>query len=113
MDVVYIKMVEFIKLKRFSRTRGGYVYLMMNKCDTVIYTGVTSNLKKRVYEHKEGLVDGFTKKYGIKKLVYYEIADDIESAIAREKQIKAGSRKKKIALIKSMNPTFRDLYPEL
>ncbi len=95
------------------RTRNGYVYLMANKCDTVIYTGVTSNLRKRVYEHREGLVEGFTKKYNVKKLVYYEIADDIESAIAREKQIKAGSRKKKIALIKSTNPTFKDLYPSL
>jgi len=95
------------------RTRNGYVYLMTNKRDTVIYAGVTSNLIKRIYEHREGLVDGFTKKYNIKKLVYYEIADDIESAIAREKQIKSGSRKKKIALIKSTNPTFKDLYTEL
>jgi putative endonuclease len=86
---------------------------MTNKRDTVIYTGVTGDLQKRIYEHREGLADGFTKKYNVKKLVYYEIADDIESAIAREKQIKAGSRKKKIALIKSMNPAFKDLYPEL
>lgn len=93
--------------------KGGYVYLMTNKPDTVIYTGVTSNLQKRVYEHREGLADGFTKKYNVKKLVYYEITDDIEGAITREKQIKAGSRKKKIDLIKSMNPTFKDLYPEL
>ena len=95
------------------KTRNGYVYLMTNKRDTVIYTGVTSNLIKRVYEHREGLAEGFTKKYNVKKLVYYEIADDIESAIVREKQIKAGSRKKKIALIKSTNPAFKDLYPEL
>ncbi len=95
------------------KTRGGYVYLMTNKCDTVIYTGVTSDLRKRVYEHREGLAEGFTKKYNVKKLVYYEIADDIESAIAREKQIKAGSRKKKIDLVKSMNPAFKDLYPDL
>ena len=86
---------------------------MTNKCDTVIYTGVTSDLRKRVYEHREGLAEGFTKKYNVKKLVYYEIADDIESAIAREKQIKAGSRKKKIDLVKSMNPAFKDLYPDL
>lgn len=93
--------------------RNSYVYLMTNKRDTVIYTGVTSNLRKRIYEHREGLADGFTKKYNVKKLVYYEIADDIESAIAREKQIKAGSRNKKIALIISMNPAFKDLYSEL
>jgi putative endonuclease len=94
-------------------TKDGYVYLMTNKHNTVIYTGVTSNLQKRVYEHREGLVVGFTRKYNVKKLVYYEMAEDIKNAIAREKQIKAGSRKKKIALIKSMNPTFKDLYPEL
>ena len=95
------------------RTHGGYIYLMTNKLDTVIYAGVTADLHRRIYEHREGLVDGFTKKYRVKKLVYYEVADDIESAIVREKQIKNGSRKKKIALIKSMNPTFKDLYPEL
>lgn len=95
------------------RTKVGYVYLMANKRDTVIYTGVTGDLRKRFYEHREGLVAGFTKKYNVKKLVYYEIADDIESAIAREKQIKAGSRMKKIALIKSANPALKDLYPEL
>ena len=86
---------------------------MTNKHNTVIYTGVTANLQKRVYEHRKELVGGFTKKYNVKKLVYYEIASDIETAIAREKQIKAGSRKKKIDLIKSMNPTFKDLYPEI
>ena len=86
---------------------------MTNKHDTVIYTGVTSDLVKRVYQHKEGLMPGFTKKYNVKKLVYYEIADNIEVAIEREKQIKAGSRKKKIDLIKSKNPTFEDLYPNI
>ncbi|MDD5449745.1 MAG: GIY-YIG nuclease family protein [Candidatus Omnitrophica bacterium] len=93
--------------------KAGYIYLITNKHNTVIYTGVTSNLQKRVYEHREGLVDGFTKKYNVKKLVYYELADNMESAIAREKQIKAGSRKKKIKLITSMNPSFKDLYFEL
>lgn len=95
------------------RTHGGYVYLMTNKLGTVIYTGVTADLRKRAYEHREALLDGFTKKYNVKKLVYYEVAGDIESAIAREKQIKNGSRNKKIALIKSINPTFKDLYSEL
>jgi putative endonuclease len=85
---------------------GGHVYLMMNKGNTVIYTGVTSDLQERVYQHREGLVEGFTRKYNVKKLVYYEIADNIEAAILREKQIKAGSRKKKINLIKSVNPGF-------
>ena len=100
------------KKEMVMRIYGGYVYLMTNKHNTVIYTGVTNNLQKRVYEHREGLADGFTKKYNITKLVYYEAADTIESAIAREKQIKAGSRRKKIALIMSINPTFKDLYPE-
>ena len=86
---------------------------MTNKYNTVIYTGVTSNLIKRIYEHRQGLVDGFTKKYNIKKLVYYEVFDNIENAIIREKQIKAGSRKKKTDLIESTNPDFKDLYCEL
>jgi putative endonuclease len=71
---------------------------------------VTSNLTKRVYEHKNKLVDGFTKKYDVNKLGYYEIYDNITDAIAREKQIKAGSRKKKLALIESVNPDWKDLY---
>ncbi|MFH1710319.1 MAG: GIY-YIG nuclease family protein [bacterium] len=93
--------------------RKGYIYLMTNKRNTVIYTGVTSDLKKRVYEHKEKLADGFTKKYNVNKLVYYEIFSDIRGAILREKQIKAGSRKKKIDLIKSINPEFRDMYSDI
>jgi len=91
----------------------GYVYLMMNKTNSVIYTGVTSNLEKRIYEHKNKVVAGFTSKYNISKLVCYEIFNCIEDAILREKQIKAGSRKKKIELIKSMNPSFVDLYDKL
>jgi putative endonuclease len=93
--------------------REAYVYIMTNKRNTVLYTGVTSNLIKRVYEHKEKLVKGFTKKYNINKLVYYEVFDDITNAISREKQIKAGSRKKKIELIESINKEWKDLYPEL
>ncbi len=92
------------------REKFGYVYILTNHSDKVLYTGVTSNLVKRVYEHKEKMVEGFTKKYNIDKLVYYEEFDDIESAIEREKQIKAGSRKKKIDLIESMNPAYQDLY---
>ncbi len=96
-----------------DREKGGCVYLMTNPRNTVIYTGVTSDLQRRVYEHKQKLVEGFTKKYNITKLVYYEVFDEIETAIQREKQIKGGSREKKIALIQSMNPEFRDLYEEL
>ena len=84
--------------------------MMTNKINTVIYTGVTSDLVKRVYEHKHKVTDGFTKRYNINKLVYYEVFDDIENAIAREKQIKGGFREKKIKFITSMNPGFKDLY---
>jgi len=86
---------------------------MTNKRNIVLYTGITSDLKRRVYEHKEKFIDGFTKKYNIIKLVYYEIYGDPISAISREKQIKAGSRKKKINLIESINPKWNDLYDEL
>ena len=90
-----------------------YVYIMTNVGNTTLYTGVTSDLRKRVYEHKEKLVEGFTKRYSITKLVYYEICSDIESAILREKQIKAGSREKKIKLVNSVNSEWRNLYDEL
>ena len=81
--------------------------------DRVLYTGVTSNLEKRVYEHKTKLIKGFTEKYNVDKLVYYEVFDDINDAITREKQIKAGSRQKKIDVIAGINPTWKDLYNEL
>jgi len=86
---------------------------MTNMRNTVLYTGVTKDLTKRVYEHKEKLVEGFTKKYNIAKLVYYEVFNDPESAIFREKQIKGGSRAKKIDLVNSMNPKWKDLYDDL
>jgi len=86
---------------------------MTNKINTVLYTGVTSALKKRIWEHKEKIIKGFTKKYNINKLVYFEIFNDPENAILREKQIKAGSRNKKIELIKRINPEWKDLYDKL
>lgn len=86
-----------------------YVYIMTNKNNTVLYTGVTNNLMRRVYEHKNKLTDGFTKKYNIEKLVYFDLTTDVKAAIAREKQIKAGSRKNKIDLIESMNKGWKDL----
>ncbi len=86
-----------------------YVYIMTNKGHRVLYTGVTNDLQRRVYEHKNKLVKGFTNKYNVIKLVFYEVCNDIESAILREKQIKGWLRKKKIALIESMNPEWRDL----
>jgi putative endonuclease len=86
---------------------------MGNKADTVFYTGVTNNLLSRAVNHKEGINEGFTKRYRIKKLLYYESCETIEGAITREKQIKAGSRQNKINLITSMNPGWNDLYDEL
>ena len=93
--------------------KKGYLYLMTNKASTVVYAGVISNLKKRIYEHKNKLVEGFTKRYNVNKLVYYECYDSIENAILREKQIKAGSRQKKMDLIQASNPLFKDLYDEI
>ncbi len=89
------------------------VYLMTNKPNGTIYVGVTSHLIQRVYQHKSSQVAGFTKKYDCKILVYYEQHATMEEAILREKQIKAGSRAKKIALVNLVNPTWRDLYEEL
>jgi len=101
-----------------ERSKGGssqtaameqyYVYVMTNKSRT-LYTGITNNLERRVYEHKNKLIEGFTKKYNITKLVYYEISNDVEAAITREKQIKGWLRRKKIALIESVNPQWKDL----
>ena len=90
-----------------------YVYIMTNKNSRVLYTGITNDLKRRVYEHREKFVSGFTEKYNVTKLVYYEILEDPENAILREKQIKAGSRQKKIDLIKSFNKEWNDLYERL
>ena len=88
-----------------------YIYIMTNKSGT-LYIGVTSDLQRRVYQHKNKLVEGFSKKYNITRLVYYEVTTDIDAAIAREKQIKGWLRAKKIALIKSINPNRRDLSEE-
>ena len=90
-----------------------FVYIMTNPRKTVLYTGVTNNLPRRVYEHKAKLAPGFASRYNVTDLVYYEMAETAEAAIAREKQLKAGSRRRKIELIKSKNPTWRDLSVEL
>lgn len=91
-----------------------YVYIMSSTSNYTIYTGVTNNLVRRVYEHRTGAdPDGFTTKYAVKKLVYYESTHDVLSAIEREKQIKSWSRKEKNTLIAGINPAWRDLYPEL
>ena len=88
-----------------------YVYILTNKSGT-LYTGVTNNLVRRVFEHKNQMVDGFTKRYNLKYLVYYEATDDVHSAIAREKQIKGWLRAKKLQLINSLNPAWKDLSEE-
>ena len=86
---------------------------MTNPTRTSLYTGVTNDLRKRVFQHKAKLVPGFTGRYNINKLVFYEVTSDVTSAIAREKQIKGGSRTKKIAFINAMNPDWNDLYDSL
>ena len=93
--------------------RRFFVYIMTNPRKTVLYTGVTNNLPRRVYEHKEKLTPGFASKYNVIDLVYYEMTETAEAAIAREKQLKAGPRRRKVGLIKAMNPTWRDLSDEL
>lgn len=89
------------------------VYIMTNIHNTVLYTGVTNDLARRVYEHKNGLGSAFAKKYNVHKLVYYEVGDNIQSVLAREKQIKGGSRQKKIDLINNLNPDWKDMFEEI
>ena len=89
------------------------VYIVANKRNGVLYTGVTSSLIKRIYDHREGLIEGFTKKHGCKLLVFYELYESIESAIIREKQLKSGSRNRKIKLIEDINPGWIDLYDSI
>lgn len=89
------------------------VYIMTNRKQGTLYIGVTANLIQRVWQHKAGLADGFTKRYNLHTLVYFELGDDMLSAITHEKQLKAGSRARKMALIASVNPEWLDLYPGL
>src|SRR5689334_5261127 len=93
--------------------RGGYVYILMNKSNTVIYIGVTSDLVSRIFEHREMLHEGFTKRYLVTKLVYFEHFDFITEAIAREKKLKGSSRRRKLNLIVKDNPDFKDLMDQL
>ena len=93
--------------------KASYVYLLANKNNNVLYIGVTNDLIRRIYEHKSKLVQGFTKKYNVDRLVYYEACENIVTAIKREKQIKGWSRKKKLDLINALNPEWNDLYQSL
>ncbi|MDP2953675.1 MAG: GIY-YIG nuclease family protein [Chloroflexota bacterium] len=90
-----------------------FVYVLASKRNGTLYIGITSDLTKRLYEHRNNLVDGFTKRYNIHTLVYYEITGDVNSALLRERQLKKWRRKWKIALIEKSNPQWRDLYDEL
>ena len=90
-----------------------YIYLLASKRNGTLYVGVTSDLAKRVWEHRNNVIEGFTQKYNVHKLVYYEIADDIDSAITREKQMKKWRRQWKIELIEKSNPEWKDLYDSL
>ena len=90
-----------------------YIYILTNKTSSVLYTGFTSDLLKRIDVHRQGYTDGFTKKYRVKSLVYYEIADSLDGALYCEKQTKGYSRKKKVSLIETNNPDWKDLFEEL
>ena len=90
-----------------------YTYILTNKRNGTFYTGVTNDLARRIFEHKEGVADGFTKRYGLKILVYYEVCEDVLTAISREKLIKKWRREIKIEAIERVNPTWKDLYCEL
>nr|WP_211656795.1 GIY-YIG nuclease family protein [Magnetospirillum fulvum] len=92
---------------------GGWVYIMTNRPDGTLYIGVTSDLPRRIWEHREGVIDGFTKRYGLKRLVYVERYDDIATALQREKNLKHWSRAWKVALILKANPHWNDLYEQL
>ncbi len=93
--------------------RSYFVYILSNKTNTVLYIGVTSNIIKRIYEHKHNLVDGFTKQYRVHKLIYYEQYQNIHDALNREKQLKSGSRKRKESLITFLNAEWKDLYDSI
>ena len=93
--------------------KQSYVYIVTNKCEGTLYIGVTSDLLKRIYEHRTGAVDGFTKRYNLHHLVYYEVFEDITAAIAREKQLKKYLRQWKLDLITKANPHWQDLYESI
>ena len=93
--------------------KKGYVYILFNKTNTVSYIGVTSDIVRRIYEHKNHLIEGFTEKYNVTKLVYVEVTSSIIDAIKREKQLKKWSRESKEKLVKSLNPELKDIYEDI
>ena len=96
-----------------ARERSPAVYIMASRRNGTLYTGLTSDLPQRVWQHREGVADGFSKRYGCKLLVWYEMAETMDAAILREKQIKGGSRAKKLALIEELNPNWADLFDSI
>ena len=107
------KYVALVIISKENKMKNGFVYIMTNQNNTVLYTGVTSDLIKRIIQHRNKTFKGFSAKYNCNKLVYYEIGNGMEGCILREKQIKAGSRIKKIELIEGVNPHWLDLYNDL
>ena len=107
-----IKLINYLLLD-LKGDKVYYVYILTNKYNKVLYVGITNDLIRRTYEHKNNLVEGFTSKYNVHKLVYYDLTGDVMSAITREKQIKGWTRDKKIKLIESMNLEWKDLYNEI
>ncbi len=112
-NIVMAGLVPAIHVLLTSAMAGGFVYMMSNRRDGILYVGVTSDLPKRAYEHRSGLIAGFTKRYGLKRLVWFEPHDDIRSAIQRETTMKHWPRAWKARLINAMNPEWRDLYDEI
>jgi putative endonuclease len=113
LSTVMAGLVPAIHARRHSTMRGGWIYIMTNRPNGTLYTGVTNDLSRRVFEHREERIDGFTKRYGLKSLAYYERHDDIRVAIQRERNMKHWPRAWKVRLILDMNPEWRDLYEEL
>ena len=111
--VVVPGLVPGIHVLHCGRVKGGWVYIMTNKPDGTLYLGVTADLSRRVYEHRQGTYPGFTRKYGLKRLVWYEQHDDFRPAIQREKTMKHWSRAWKVRMIMAANPDWRDLYEDL
>ncbi|MBQ3150362.1 MAG: GIY-YIG nuclease family protein [Clostridia bacterium] len=102
-------MIQYKHLRNKVNQLQYYVYILTNWNNKVIYTGVTNNLERRIFEHKNGVVDGFTKKYNVHKLVWFDYTNDIRAALETEKQIKGWTRAKKNALVEKSNPSWRDL----
>ena len=112
-DYVHLSALPAIHVLQTIRMAGGYVYILTNRPNGILYVGVTSDLVRRIFEHRSGFVDGFTKRYGLKRLVYFEQFDDIRNAIQREHNIKHWSRAWKVRTIVAVNPDWDDLYPTI